>query len=173
LKPYWSGFKKYKQLEEATMISQENKMNAKKKFIHHTIGSHGYAGKEETWQEYEEKAIQSGATPMTVNWTERSKRFVLGHGAILTTEGRMEFKMCVGGGVTSRVEGGEATTHISTESSDEASSYREGGGAVQRRLELLTSCIHEGGGAVRRQLELPTSWREGGAVWLAREANLQ
>jgi hypothetical protein len=50
LKPYWSGFKKYKQSEEATKISQENKMNIKKKVIHHTTGSHGYAGKEETWQ---------------------------------------------------------------------------------------------------------------------------
>jgi hypothetical protein len=65
LKPYWSGFKKYKQSEEATKISQENKMNTKKKVIHHTTGSHGYAGKEETWQEQEEKAIQSGATPAT------------------------------------------------------------------------------------------------------------
>jgi hypothetical protein len=26
LKPYWSGFKKYKQLEEATKISQENNL---------------------------------------------------------------------------------------------------------------------------------------------------
>jgi hypothetical protein len=67
LKPYWSGFKKYKQLEEATKISQENKMNAKKKVINHTMGSHGYAGKEETWQEQEEKSIQSGATPVIAN----------------------------------------------------------------------------------------------------------
>jgi hypothetical protein len=49
LKPYWSGFKKYKQLKEATKISQENKMNVKKKDIHHTMDSRGYAGKEETW----------------------------------------------------------------------------------------------------------------------------
>jgi hypothetical protein len=34
LKPYWSGFKKYKQSEEATKMSQENKMNVKKK-VHH------------------------------------------------------------------------------------------------------------------------------------------
>jgi hypothetical protein len=40
----------------------------------------------------EEKAIQSGATPVTANWNERSKRFVLGHGAVLTTEGKLEFK---------------------------------------------------------------------------------
>jgi hypothetical protein len=79
LKPYWSGFKKYKQSEEATKISQENKMNAKKKVIHHTMGSRGNARKEETCQEQEEKAIQSGATPMTANWTKRSKRFILGH----------------------------------------------------------------------------------------------
>jgi hypothetical protein len=51
LKPYWSGFKKYKQSEEATKISQENKMNAKMKVIHHITGSRGCAGKEETWQE--------------------------------------------------------------------------------------------------------------------------
>jgi hypothetical protein len=92
LKPYWNGFKKYKQSKEATKISQENKMNTKKKIIHYTTGSHGYAGKEETWQEQEEKAIQLGATPATANWTEQSKRFVLGHGAILTAEGRLEFK---------------------------------------------------------------------------------
>jgi hypothetical protein len=49
LKPYWSGFKKYKQSEEAIKISQENKMNTKKKVIHHTTGSRGYAGKEKTW----------------------------------------------------------------------------------------------------------------------------
>jgi hypothetical protein len=69
--------------------------------------------------------------------------------------------------------GGGATIHISTESSDKASSWYEGGGAVRRRLELPTSYIHEGGGAVRRQLELLTSWRDGGgAVWLEEEANL-
>jgi dTDP-D-glucose 4,6-dehydratase len=33
-----------------------------------------------------------GATPATSNCTERSKRFVLGHGAVLTAEGRLEFK---------------------------------------------------------------------------------
>jgi hypothetical protein len=33
-----------------------------------------------------------GATPATTNCTERSKRFVLGHGAVLTAEGRLEFK---------------------------------------------------------------------------------
>jgi hypothetical protein len=93
LKPYWIGFKKYKQSEKATKISQENKMNTKKKVIYHTTGSRGYAGKEETWQEQEEKAIQSSVTHMTTNWTERNKRFVLGHGAVLTTEGRLEFKI--------------------------------------------------------------------------------
>jgi hypothetical protein len=51
LKPYRSAFKKYKQSKEATKISQENKMNVKKKVIHRTTGSLGYAGKEETWQE--------------------------------------------------------------------------------------------------------------------------
>jgi hypothetical protein len=30
----------------------------------------GYARKEETWQEQEEKAIQLSATPVTANWTE-------------------------------------------------------------------------------------------------------
>jgi hypothetical protein len=38
-------------------MSQENKMNAKKKVVHHTTGSRGYTGKEETLQEQEEKAI--------------------------------------------------------------------------------------------------------------------
>jgi hypothetical protein len=70
LKLYWSGFKKYKQSEEAAKISLENKMNVKKKVIHHTTGSRGYVGKEETWQEQEEKAIQSGTIPPTANWTE-------------------------------------------------------------------------------------------------------
>jgi hypothetical protein len=73
-------------------MSQENKMNAKKKVLQHTMGSHGYAGKEETWQEQEEKAIQLGATPVIANWTEWSKRFILGHGAVLTAEGGLEFK---------------------------------------------------------------------------------
>jgi hypothetical protein len=67
LKLYWSRFKKYKQSEEAFKMSQENKMNAKKKILHHTTGSRGYAGKEETWQEQEEKAIQLGATPAIAN----------------------------------------------------------------------------------------------------------
>jgi hypothetical protein len=70
LKPYWIGFKKYKQSEEATKISQENKMNAKKNVIHYTTGSRGYAGKEETLQEKEKKAVQLGVTPMIANWTE-------------------------------------------------------------------------------------------------------
>jgi hypothetical protein len=93
LKPYWSGFKKYKQSKEKTKISQENKMNVKKKVIHHTTGSHGYAGKEETWQEQEEKAIQLGATPATINWTEQSKRFILSHGVFLTAKGKLEFNI--------------------------------------------------------------------------------
>jgi hypothetical protein len=67
-------------------------MNAKKKVIHHTTGSHGYAGEEETWQEQEEKEIQLGVTPAIANWTERSKRFILGHGVVLTAEGRLEFE---------------------------------------------------------------------------------
>jgi hypothetical protein len=29
---------------------------------------------------------------VTANWTKRSKRFILGHGAVLTDEGRLEFK---------------------------------------------------------------------------------
>jgi hypothetical protein len=73
-------------------MSQENKMNVKKKVLHHTTGSHGYAGKEETSQEQEEKIIQLGATPATANWTERSKRSVLGHGVVLIAEGNLEFK---------------------------------------------------------------------------------
>jgi hypothetical protein len=68
-KPYWSGFKKYRQLEEATKMSQENKTNVKKKVLHHTTRSHGYAGKEETRQE-QKKAIQLGSTDATANWTE-------------------------------------------------------------------------------------------------------
>jgi hypothetical protein len=52
---------------QAIKISQENKMNAKKKVIHHTTSSRGYVGKEETWQEWEEKAIQSDATHVTTN----------------------------------------------------------------------------------------------------------
>jgi hypothetical protein len=44
---------------------------------------------------------------------------------------------------------------------------------VRRWLELPTSSIHEGGGAVRRWLEFLTSWREGGgAVQLEGEENL-
>jgi hypothetical protein len=92
LKSYWNGFKKYKQSEEATKISQENNMNAKKKVIHHTTSSRGYARKEETWQEQEEKAIQSSVTPVTANWTEQSKRFILGHGVVLTAEDKLESK---------------------------------------------------------------------------------
>jgi hypothetical protein len=58
--------------------------------------------------------------------------------------------MRAGGGVTRRRGGGAVrqTTHISNESFDEASSWHEGGGAVQWRLDLLTLCIREGGGAV-------------------------
>jgi hypothetical protein len=77
---------------EATKMSQENKMNVKKKVLHHTMSSRGYVGKEESWQEQKEKAIQLGATPATANWTEQSKRFVLGHGVVLITKGRLEFK---------------------------------------------------------------------------------
>jgi hypothetical protein len=58
------------------------------------------------------------------------------------------------------------------ESSDEASSWLEGGGAVRRQLELPTSYMREEGGAVQRRLELPTSWREGGVVRLKGKANL-
>jgi hypothetical protein len=91
--------------------------------------------------------------------------------------------MCVGGGATKlvrgrggatcKLRGGGATTHISTESSDEASSKRKGGGAVRQWLELPTSCIREGEGAVWWRLKLSTSWCEGGgAVPLEEEASL-
>jgi hypothetical protein len=30
---------------------------------------------------------------VTANWTERSKRFILGHGAVLIAEGKLEFKI--------------------------------------------------------------------------------
>jgi hypothetical protein len=80
-----------------------------------------------------------------------------------------------GGGVPSRRGGGavQRTTYISTESSDEASSWREGG-TVRRWLERPTSCIREVGRAVRRRrLKLLTSWHEGGgAVVLEGEVNL-
>jgi hypothetical protein len=67
LKPYWSGFKKHKQSEEATKWVKKIRWNTKKKVLHHTMGSRGYAGKEETWQEQEEKAIQLGATLVIAN----------------------------------------------------------------------------------------------------------
>jgi hypothetical protein len=52
-----------------------------------------------------------------------------------------------------RVRGGGGTSHTSTmESSNEASSWREGGGAVWQRLELSTSW-REGGGAVQLEGE--------------------
>jgi hypothetical protein len=74
-----------------------------------------------------------------------------------------------GGGGTRCVGGGGASTHISTELPES----EEGRGAVQRWLELPTSCISQGRGAVWRQLELPTLWREGGGVVpLKGEANL-
>jgi hypothetical protein len=38
------------------------------------------------------KKQSNRVTPATANWIERSKRFVLGHGTVLTAEGRMEFK---------------------------------------------------------------------------------
>jgi hypothetical protein len=60
--------------------------------IHHKTSSRGYARKEEIWQERKEKVIQSGATPATTNWTEQSKRLILGHGVMLTIEGKLEFK---------------------------------------------------------------------------------
>jgi hypothetical protein len=37
LKPYWIRFKKYNQSEETTKISQENKMNAKKKNVQEQV----------------------------------------------------------------------------------------------------------------------------------------
>jgi hypothetical protein len=77
-----------------------------------------------------------------------------------------------GAGVTYRHRGRGATTHISTESFDEASSWCEGGGTVRRWLKLPTSYKREGGGVVRWRLELPTSWHEGGgAVRLEGEGN--
>jgi hypothetical protein len=54
-------------IRRSNQVSQENKMNTKKKVLHHTMGSRGYAGKEETWQEQEEKAIQLGATLVIAN----------------------------------------------------------------------------------------------------------
>jgi hypothetical protein len=48
-------------------MGQKNKMKAKKKVLHQMTDSHGYAGKEETWQEQEEKAIQLSGTPAIVS----------------------------------------------------------------------------------------------------------
>jgi hypothetical protein len=58
---------KVQAIRRSNQVSQENKMNTKKKVLHHTKGSRGYAGKEETWQEQEEKAIQLGATLVIAN----------------------------------------------------------------------------------------------------------
>jgi hypothetical protein len=73
-----------------------------------------------------------------------------------------------GGGGARHVGGGGGATYRCREvggdaihSSIESSESEEGGGAVQQRLELPTSCMREGGGAVQRQLELPTSWHKG------------
>jgi hypothetical protein len=58
---------KVQAIRRSNQVSQENKMNTKKKVLHHTMGSRGYVGKEETWQEQEEKAIQLGATLVIAN----------------------------------------------------------------------------------------------------------
>jgi hypothetical protein len=55
---------------QAIKISQEYKLNTKKKVIHHTTGSRGCTGKDETWQEQEEKATQLGDTPAIAKWTK-------------------------------------------------------------------------------------------------------
>jgi hypothetical protein len=80
--------------------------------------------------------------------------FTWGHSSLYPEESERESSddeatsRYVGGG------GGGVTTHIPTESSDEA------------------FCINEGGGAVRQWLELPTSKRGGGAVQLEGEVTL-
>jgi hypothetical protein len=63
LKLFWKAFTEYKDSEEAKRISDENQKNVKKNIIPHRIGSCGYAGKEEEFQEKEEKIIQEGAAP--------------------------------------------------------------------------------------------------------------
>ncbi|GJN19733.1 hypothetical protein PR202_gb07039 [Eleusine coracana subsp. coracana] len=92
LKPFWKAFVEYKDSEEARKISEANKANAKKNLYPHRTGSCGYAGKVATFQEMEEKVIRMGNTPMTAKYTERSKRYLYGHGVYLTEEGNLAFK---------------------------------------------------------------------------------
>ena len=91
LKPFWKGFIAYKDSEEAKHISEANKMNAKKNLYPHRMGSCGYVGKKDDFQKMEEKVTLTGNTLVTATWTERSKRYIYGHGVSLTPKGDLTF----------------------------------------------------------------------------------
>ena len=83
LKDVWPQFVAYKKSAVFLKRSTQNKLNAKKKKYHHTLGSGGYKTALSKWEAYENELRQKGITPQTDDWPDRSKFWMYAHGAAL------------------------------------------------------------------------------------------
>ena len=86
LKDHWDEFVEYKTLEEAKKRSEINKKNAAKKEYHHCMGSGGYKGAKPKLEKYENDLFAKGIIPETLEWAERAKLWLYGHGGKLNPE---------------------------------------------------------------------------------------
>jgi hypothetical protein len=85
-RPYWEEFVQYKISDEAKERSRKNQLNASKKEYHHCMGSGGYASFIPKLQKLEAELLSRNITPETLNWPERTKQWLFGHGGRLCPE---------------------------------------------------------------------------------------
>ena len=94
LADHWQAFAEYKLSEQAHRLSEVNKANSQKNIYPHKVGSRGYAKKERQWQVQLDRLRDSGVTPETEGWSDRSTRFLLGRGASFSDDGSLCFSSC-------------------------------------------------------------------------------
>ena len=83
VKDHWDLFVQHKESDEAKERSKINKMNAKKKEVHHVMGPGGYKSGLPKWDAAERKMIAAGVTPVTLSWPPRCRNWFYWHGGKL------------------------------------------------------------------------------------------
>ena len=71
IKDAWPTFVAYKKSAIDVARSSKNKLNAKKKKYHHTLGSGGYKTAVPKWEAFENELREKGITPQTDDWPDR------------------------------------------------------------------------------------------------------
>jgi hypothetical protein len=83
---HWDAFMKFKESELAQERSRQNKINAAKKKWHHTLGPGGYQVALPKWDLAEQKKMDAGVTPVTLDWPPRCRTWFYAHGRKLDPE---------------------------------------------------------------------------------------